>query len=71
MGKKSPEKRWVRFRKRTHREGYFGGYLPFTDGIYALFWFGRGRLRFALGVESGVPGARYLNPNGWFGASHW
>ena len=70
MEKKSPEKRWVRFRKRTHREGVFCRYLPFADGIYGLFWLGSGRFRFALGVESGVPGARYLNPNGSVAASH-
>jgi len=40
MEKKSPEKRWVRFPKRTHREGCFGEYLPFVGGIFALFRLG-------------------------------
>jgi hypothetical protein len=26
MEEKSPEKRWVRFGKRTHREGYLGAF---------------------------------------------
>ncbi len=59
MRKKSPEKRWVRFGKRTHREAYFGGYLPFADGILPRFGIlerrQAGRLPYKL--ERGTAGA--------------
>ena len=65
MEEKSPEKRWVRFGKRTHREGYFairrGRFGPLLGRFGSEF-------RWALGIGRGMAG--YLNLNGWLAASH-
>ena len=73
MEENSPEKRWVRFRKRTHREGYFGGdfngFDTKNDGNRAgcpTIWRGRGDR--APRLQHGW--VRYLNLNGWLAASH-
>jgi hypothetical protein len=67
MEEEFPEKRWVRFRKRTHREGVFEALWcpPRAFGTF-LGWFGNG-FQWALGFGRGIP--RYLNPNGRFAAS--
>jgi hypothetical protein len=37
MEKKFPEKRWVRFGKRTHREGVFEAFCPLSVVFWARF----------------------------------
>jgi hypothetical protein len=37
MEKKFPEKRWVRFPKRTHREGYFRGICHLLTAFMPCF----------------------------------